>query len=93
MALSLAVVPDAAGQVSARFVVNRFWTGATPVFAPGVNPAQFLPQSRIPHNVTWVGIDLSIVNTGSMSILPGGGGGRSQPVDATISANFSNGVM
>ena len=80
VALSLAVIPDTVGQVSARFVVNRVWTGVTPVLAPGVNPAQFLPQSRIPPNVTWVGINLNIVNTGGMSILPGGGGRGDTPV-------------
>ena len=56
---------------SGRFVISRVWAGATPrfdvpgrTFAPG-----FL--AHIPKSVNWVGIDLTIVNTGHSDLSPG----------------------
>ena len=56
------------------------WAGATPrfdvpgrTFAPG-----FL--ARIPKDVNWVGIDLSIVNTGHFDLSPGVADGPGAPV-------------
>ena len=59
------------GEVGVRFTVNRVWTNATPLFVPGgaIPPGTTLSQEvhqifPKPIPLTWVGIDLTVTNTG-----------------------------
>jgi hypothetical protein len=79
--------------VQGQFTVNRVWTNATPQYVPsGIAPpfgttlsqaiSHLLEGSHLPQDekLAWVGVDLTVTNTGRQWIGLQGAGGPSAPV-------------
>jgi hypothetical protein len=61
--------PEAPEPASVQITVNRIWTGAVPVaYAGSFTLDQVLKHVDAPAKVEWIGVSLSMVNTGQIYI-------------------------